>query len=294
MLPLESPTTAAYGLMLGMLGHSVGWPLIKGGSQQIARVLLRQLELLGGEIVFNADITRLEQLPTHHVVLFDLTPKQLLQIAGEQFPACYKRQLERFRHGPGVFKLDWALDSTIPWKAKDCLLSATVHLGGTLEEIATAEKKVWEGEHPQKPFVLLAQQSNFDSTRAPQGKHTAWAYCHIPNGSTVDMTEQIESQVERFAPGFRDRILGRSKMNTLEMQAYNPNYIGGDINGGAQDIRQLFTRPTIRLNPYSTPNPGIFLCSSSTPPGGGVHGMCGVFSARAALRAGISHTYRGA
>jgi phytoene dehydrogenase-like protein len=294
MLPLDQLTSGAYGLILGLLGHAVGWPLIKGGSQRLTQVLLSHLRNLGGVIEFNAEITSLDQLPSHRVALFDLTPRQLLGIAGDALPAGYKRQLERYRYGSGVFKLDWALDAPIPWTAQACLSSATLHIGGTLEEIADAERQVWEGKHPRRPFVLLAQQSLFDPTRAPEGKHTAWAYCHVPHGSTVDMTEPIEGQIERFAPGFRDRILARSSMNAQEMQAYNPNYIGGDINGGVQNIWQLFTRPTIRLNPYSTPNPKVFLCSSSTPPGGGVHGMCGVFAARAVLRADLNRTYPGA
>jgi phytoene dehydrogenase-like protein len=213
----------------------------------------------------------------------DVTPRQLLRIAGHRLPARYRRKLERYRYGPGAFKMDWALEGPIPFKAAECTRAGTVHLGGGLEEIAASERAAWQGNPPEKPFVLLAQPSLFDSTRAPQGKHTAWAYCHVPNGSTVDMTERMESQIERFAPGFRERILARHVMTTTQLEQYNANYIGGDINGGVQDIRQLFARPTLRLVPYSTPVKSIYLCSSSTPPGGGVHGMCGYHAARAAL-----------
>jgi phytoene dehydrogenase-like protein len=224
------------------------------------------------------------QLPAARAVLFDVTPRQLLGIAGGRLPAGYRRKLERFRYGPGVFKVDWALSDPIPWQNPEVARAGTVHLGGTLEEIVAAERSVAAGEHPQRPFVLLAQQSLFDPTRAPQGKHTAWGYCHVPNGSTVDMTDRIEAQIERFAPGFRERILARSIKNPAGMEAYNSNYIGGDINGGVQDIWQFFTRPVWSLNPYETPAQGIYICSSSTPPGGGVHGMCGYHAARASLR----------
>jgi len=216
--------------------------------------------------------------------LFDVTPRQLLRIAGDRLPREYQRQLRHYRYGPGVFKIDFALDGPIPWKAEECLRAGTVHLGGTLPEIAASERAVGQGEHPEKPYVLLAQQSLFDPTRAPEGKHTVWAYCHVPSGSTFDMTERIESQIERFAPGFRDRILARSTMTALEVELYNANYIGGDIAGGIQDIWQYFTRPTIRPVPYTTPAKNIFICSSSTPPGGGVHGMCGYYAAHAALQ----------
>jgi phytoene dehydrogenase-like protein len=218
-------------------------------------------------------------------VLFDLTPRQVVEIAGDHLPAGYVRRLQGFRYGPGVFKMDWALDGPIPWKAPEVAQSATVHLGGTLREIAAAERAVSRGEHPERPFMLLAQPSQHDATRAPQGCHTVWAYCHVPNGSTVDMSARLEAQIERFAPGFRDRILARSVMNSAAMQTYNANYVGGDINGGVQDWRQLFTRPISLLNPYATPNPRLFICSSSTPPGGGVHGMCGYHAAQAVLRA---------
>jgi phytoene dehydrogenase-like protein len=217
-------------------------------------------------------------------VLFDLAPRQLLQIAGDRFPARYRRRLERYRYGPGVFKVDWALEGPVPWRAPECARAATVHLGGTLEEIAASEEAVVRGEFPERPYVLLAQQSLFDPTRAPEGRHTLWGYCHLPNGSTVDMKDRLESQIERFAPGFRDRVLARSVMSPADLERYNPNYVGGDINGGLQDLRQLFTRPAPRISPYSTPAKEIYICSSSTPPGGGVHGMCGYFAAQAALR----------
>jgi phytoene dehydrogenase-like protein len=229
-------------------------------------------------------VESLDQLPPARAVLFDLAPRQVRAIAGERLPAGYARALDRYRHGPGVFKIDWALDGPIPWRAPECARAATLHLGGTLAEIADAEAAVWRGEHPERPFVLLSQPSLFDPSRAPAGKHTAWAYCHVPNGSAVDMTEQIEGQIERFAPGFRRRVLARSVMGPAAMERHNANYIGGDISGGVQDVRQLFTRPVARLDPYATPAPGIYICSSSTPPGGGVHGMCGYWAARSALR----------
>jgi len=284
ILPLDQPATAAFGLMLAIAGHSIGWPLPRGGSQRIVDALAAYLRDLGGEIVTGVEVKSLNALPPARVILCDITPRQLLSIAGERLPESYQRALRRYRYGPGVFKVDYALDGPVPWSAQECLQAGTVHLGGTLEEIAEAEKQVARGKHPERPFVLIAQQSLFDETRAPVGKHTLWAYCHVPNGSDVDMTERVEAQIARFAPGFRDRILARHSISPVEYEQYNMNYIGGDINGGTQDIRQLFTRPTLRLVPYSTPAKNIFLCSSSTPPGGGVHGMCGYFAARAALR----------
>lgn len=285
IMPLDQIITAAIGLVLGILGHTVGWPMPRGGSQRIADSLASYLRSLGGEIITNRAIETIDELPTARTILLDVTPRQLLRMADHLLPAWYRRKLEAYRYGPGVFKVDWALDGPIPWKAKECTRAGTVHLGSTLEEIATGERMVWEGKHPEKPYILVAQQSLFDPTRAPEGKHTAWAYCHVPNGSTFDMTERIQAQIERFAPGFRDLILARNTKSTLEFERYNPNYIGGDINGGVQDLRQLFTRPTARLVPYSTPVKGLYICSSSTPPGGGVHGMCGYHAARAVLRA---------
>jgi len=284
MLPLERSPTAAFGLVLGIAGHSVGWPIPRGGSQRIADALASYLRSLGGEIMTGWRVESLDELPSSRLILADVTPRQLLGIVGHRLPAGYRRKLQGYRYGPGVFKLDLALDGPIPWKAESCARASTVHVGGTFEEIAAAERAVWQGKHPAKPFVLLAQQSLFDPNRSPQGKHTVWAYCHVPSGSTVDMAQRIEAQIERFAPGFRDRILARSTMSAVDMERYNPNYVGGDINGGIQDLRQVFTRPVPRLVPYSTPVKGLYLCSSSTPPGGGVHGMCGFYAARAALR----------
>ena len=284
MMPLDKPLTAAFGLILDTLGHVIGWPMAKGGSQKIADALAGYFRSLGGEIVTGKYVDRIDNLPSSRVILCDITPRQLLQIAGHLLPDSYKSKLESYRYGPGVFKLDWALNYPIPWKNTKCLQAGTVHIGGTAEEIAESEREVWEGKHPEKPFVLLAQQSLFDPTRAPQGKHTAWGYCHVPNGSTIDMTERIESQMDRFAPGFRDCIEARSKKTAMEMEQYNSNYVGGDINGGVQDIYQLFTRPTAQLVPYATPVQGLYICSSSTPPGGGVHGMCGYHAAHAALK----------
>jgi phytoene dehydrogenase-like protein len=255
-----------------------------GGSQRIADALASYLQSLGGEVVTGTLVESIDELPPARLILCDVTPRQLLRIAGHRLPTRYRRSLDRYRYGPGVFKVDFALDGPIPWKAETCTQAATVHLGGTLDEVADAERAVWRGEHPDKPFVLLAQQSLFDPSRVPEGKHTAWAYCHVPPGSAVDMVGQIESQIERFAPGFRDQILARSSMSAVAMENYNPNYVGGDINGGVQDLMQHFARPSPRLVPYSTPVKGLYLCSSSTPPGGGVHGMCGYYAARAALR----------
>ena len=286
MMPLEWPATAAFGLMLGILAHSVGWPMARGGSQRIADALAAHLRSLGGEILTDRPIERMDDLPPARAILFDVTPRQLEKIAGDRLPAPYRRKLGGYRYGPGVFKVDYALDSPPPWRATECLQAGTVHLGGTLDEIAASERAVWRGEHPERPYVLFVQQTLFDPTRAPAGKHTAWAYCHVPHGATLDMTGRIEAQIERFAPGFRERILARSTRTAAAMEAYNPNYIGGDINGGVQDLRQLYARPVASLNPYVTPASGIFLCSSSTPPGGGVHGMCGYFAAQAALKTG--------
>lgn len=284
MLPLERPMSAAAALQLGTLAHAVGWPIPKGGSQTIVDALAAYLRELGGEIITGVEVRALDELPPARAVLCDVTPRQLLRIAGDALPEGYRRQLQQFRYGPGVFKLDLALYGPIPWADPNCARAGTVHVGGALDEVAAAERYVWAGVAPERPFVLLAQPSLFDPTRAPAGKHTAWAYCHVPHGSDADMTERIEAQIERFAPGFRDRILARHTFTAREMEAYNPNYVGGDINGGVQDMWQQFTRPTVRPDPYSTPVKGLYLCSSSTPPGGGVHGMCGYFAAQSALR----------
>ncbi|MCC7360214.1 MAG: NAD(P)/FAD-dependent oxidoreductase [Anaerolineales bacterium] len=285
MLPLSALLTAAVGLLIGGSAHAVGWPLARQGSQSIADALAGLLRSLGGEIETNAPVTNVDELPPARHILFDLTPRQVVKIAGHKLPSGYVRRLQGFRYGVGVFKLDYALDGPIPWRDPAILRAATAHLGGTFGEIAAGEAAVWRGEHPERPFVLLAQASLFDEARAPAGKHTVWAYCHVPHGSTVDMSERVTAQIERFAPGFRDRILAVSKRGPAEVEAHNPNYIGGDINGGVQDWRQFFTRPVARAVPYSTPNPQLYFCSSSTPPGGGVHGMCGYHAARAVLRA---------
>jgi phytoene dehydrogenase-like protein len=284
MLALSSLPTAAFGLALLLFAHWVGWPLARGGSAAIARALEAHFNSLGGEIVTSTQIKSMAELPPHRAALFDVTPRQLDDIAGDVLPGRYRRALRRYRYGPGVFKVDWALDGPVPWKAPECLRAGTVHLGATFEEIAQSEDDVTKGRISERPFILIAQQSLFDGSRAPAGKHTLWGYCHVPSGSTVDMTDRIERQLERFAPGFRDRVLARHVRNAADMEAYNPNYIGGDINGGIQDLLQLYTRPAVRLSPYTTPNRSIYICSSSTPPGGGVHGMCGHWAARAALR----------
>jgi phytoene dehydrogenase-like protein len=281
-LPLEKVPSAAFGLVLGITGHAVGWPFPRGGAQRIADSLASYFRSLGGEIETGARVGSIDELPPARAVLCDVTPRQLVRLAGDRLPAGYRRKLERYAYGPAAYKVDWALDGPVPWRAKECARAGTVHLGGTLEEVAASERAAWRGEHAEKPFVLVAQPSLFDPTRAPAGKHTLWAYCHVPFGSTFDMTERIERQVERFAPGFRDRVLARSVMSPANLERHNANLVGGDINGGAQTIRQLLTRPTLRL--YSTPRKGLYMCSSSTPPGGGVHGMCGHAAARRALR----------
>jgi phytoene dehydrogenase-like protein len=283
-LPLEYIFTAAVGLMFLVSGHAVGWPLPRGGSQKITDALVRYLRSLGGEVMTDCRVHTLAELPKARAYLFDIAPRHLARICSERLPSRFCRQLERFRHGPAAFKLDWALDGPIPWRADGCHRAATVHVGGTLEEIAARERARWNGTHSDRPFVLVAQQSLFDATRAPPGKHTGWAYCHVPAGSTEDRTLAIEQQVERFAPGFRDRILARSVLTPATFEQHNANYVRGDITGGVMDVWQLFTRPTLRWVPYSTPAKDIFLCSSSTPPGPGVHGMCGYFAALAALR----------
>ena len=281
-LSLDRLGTTAFGLVLLTLGHHGGWPIPKGGSQQISNALAAYLKKLGGEIVTGVRVQSVNDLAPSRCVLFDLTPRQLLQIAGDRFSLSFRSKLAGYRYGPGVFKLDWALNGPVPWRADACTQAATVHLGGSLAEIEASESAVWEGKCTDRPYVLVAQPSLFDSSRTPEGKHTLWAYCHVPNGSTIDMTERIENQIERFAPGFRSRILARSALSPAQMETLNANLIGGDINGGAALITQLFTRPTVST--YRTPVKDIYLCSSSTPPGGGVHGMCGYHAARVALR----------
>jgi len=282
--PLENLTTSAIGLMLMAAGHAAGWPIPKGGSQSIADALSSLFLSIGGEIQTDFMVRSISQLPPAKVVLFDTTPKQLITIAGEKLSASYISRLNKYRYGMGVYKIDWALSEPIPFTAEACRGAGTVHIGNTIEEIAASEKQTSEGKQAHNPYVLLSQPSLFDVTRAPEGKHTAWAYCHVPNGSTENMTEIIEHQVERFAPGFKDVIIARSTMNTAQIEDYNPNYIGGDINGGIQDIFQLYTRPVLSISPYKTSADNIYLCSSSTPPGGGVHGMCGYHAAKRALK----------
>jgi phytoene dehydrogenase-like protein len=271
--PLEAPLSAAAAIVLGAIGHAYGWPLPRGGAQHISDALASYLRSLGGRILTGS---RIDSLPDG-LVMCDVTPRQFLSLAGKRLPTSYRQSLEGYRYGPAVFKLDWALDAPIPWRAAECLRAATVHLGGTFDEIAQ-----WEAKFDGHPFVLLVQPSLFDPLRAPEGKHTAWAYCHVPNRSTADMTDAIESQVERFAPGFRARILGRHILTPADLERRNPNLVGGDIGGGAMDLRQFFLRPNRHL--YRTPLPGVYLCSSSTPPGGAVHGMCGYNAAKVALR----------
>jgi phytoene dehydrogenase-like protein len=282
ILPLEWWATAAFGLVLGTSAHVGGWPVAKGGSQKVVDALVSILKKHGGKIETDARVKHLDELPPAKAILCDLTPRQLAQMAGDKLPSGYKKALEKFRYGPGVFKVDWALNAPIPWKAHAVRDACTIHLCGTFDEVAASEKAAWKGEHSTNPYTLLVQYPT-DPTRAPEGKHTAWAYCHVPHGSNVDMTETIERQVERFAPGFRDTILARNVMNPAAMERHNANLIGGDITGGANMLSQVFTRPAIRMNNYATPVKGLYLCSASTPPGGGVHGMCGYNAAKAAL-----------
>ena len=284
ILPLEKKLTAAVGIMLGVSGHHSGWPVARGGSQSIANAMTKYLLSLGGEVCCNYEVSTLDEIPKSKIFVFDTSPRAMGEISGKHLPLSFKKRLNAYRYGPGAFKIDFALSDPIPWQSEQCKKASTVHVGGTLEEIALSERKVWNKEHAEKPFVLVAQQSVFDTTRAPDGKHVGWAYCHVPNGSDKDMTAVIEDQIERFAPGFKDCILEKSIMKTRDFHNYNANYIGGDIIGGVQDWAQLFTRPTVRLNPYTTPAKNIFLCSSSTPPGAGVHGMCGHYAAKSALK----------
>jgi phytoene dehydrogenase-like protein len=284
ILPLERRLTATVGLLFLLTAHAEEWPVAKGGSAAIGRALASHLATLGGRIETGRRVRSLADLPQARMYFFDTGPNQLADIAGPVLPERYVRGLRRYRFGPGVFKLDWALDGPIPWKDPQVLSASTVHLGGTLDEIAAAEAAVWRGEHPERPYVLVVQQSQHDPTRAPAGKHTGYAYCHVPAGSTIDLTEVVERQIERFAPGFRDRILARHAKRTADFERDNPNCVGGAITGGVADLFQAFLRPVARLDPYSTPNRRIFICSASTPPGGGVHGMCGYYAARSGLR----------
>ena len=281
MLPLERRPSAGFGLALLVLAHAVGWPFPRGGSQALADALAARLRDAGGEFVTSSPV---DELPRADVVLCDVSPPELLRLARGRIAGRYERALRRFRYGPGAFKLDWALAGPIPWRDERCARAATVHLGGTLEEIAASERAPWQGRAAERPFVLLAQPSLWDGTRAPAGRHTAWAYCHVPNGSAADVTAAVEAQVERYAPGFGELVLARSSLGPRALEAHNRNLVGGELNGGAMDLRQLYSRPLAALVPYRTPLRGVYLCSASTPPGGGVHGMCGLAAATAALR----------
>lgn len=284
ILSFEHLATAALGLIFSVCGHVENWPVAKGGSQSIARALVGYLESLGGEVECDLRVETVGALPPARAVLFDLSPKSVVDIASAELPNAYCRRLQRYDYGPGTFKVDWALSDEIPWRDREAALATTVHVGGTIDEIADSERQAWRGTHSSAPFLILCQQSHADPARAPAGKHTGYAYCHVPHGSDVDMTDRIESQIERFAPGFQDVILDRHVTSPAHFEAWNPNYVGGAITGGAAHVRQLFTRPVARWDPYSTPNPRLFLCSASTPPGGGVHGMCGYFAARSVIR----------
>jgi phytoene dehydrogenase-like protein len=283
-LPLDAPVSSAFALVLGLAGHAVGWPIPRGGSQHISDGLAGYLRELGGKIEVNRRVENLSDLPKARAILVDVSVWEFLRMAGEQLPSRYRRRLKSFRHAPGVFKIDYALSEPIPWKAEACRRAGTIHLGGTMEEIAAVERDVSRGQIPERPFVLVAQQSLFDQSRAPGAQHTLWAYCHVPFDCNDDMSRRIESQVERFAPGFRDCILARHKMSAADLAKTNANLAGGDISGGAANLRQLIARPVLSPTPYRTPMEGVYLCSSSTPPGGGVHGMCGYHAARVALR----------
>ena len=284
VMPFHHPLSSAVGVVLHIAAHVGGWPIPTGGSQEIANALVRILVAKGGAVRCGCRIERFEELPRARAYLFDVSPCNLSHICGDALPASYRERLEAYRHGPGVFKVDFALSEAIPWSNKGCRAAGTVHVGGSFEEIASSEHAAWDGRHTDTPFVLVAQPSVSDPTRAPKGRHVGWAYCHVPNGSTVSRLDIINSQIERFAPGFRDCILASHTMNCVEMEDYNANYIGGDIIGGITDWRQLYSRPVGVRDPYATPNPRIFLCSASTPPGGGVHGMCGFWAAKSVLR----------
>jgi phytoene dehydrogenase-like protein len=284
LVPLSFPGSASFGVVLLACAHVASWPCVRGGSSRIAQALAAVLEQHGGEVHTGRPVRSLDDLPDARAVLFDLTPRQVLEICGEALPPRYRRRLSRYRYGPGVFKVDWALGGPIPWRAEGCRRAGTVHVGGSCESIAAGEAAAWRGAHSERPLVLVGQQSLFDPSRAPAGRHTGWAYCHVPHGSTVDMTDAIERQVERFAPGFRDLILARHTLAPAQLEAHNQNMIGGDIAGGANTLGQLLGRPLPKLDPYATPNERLFLCSSSTPPGAGVHGMCGLHAARSALK----------
>jgi len=284
MIPLDSLFTASFGIVLQVLAHKVNWPFPKGGSVKIVEVLKNYFYSLGGKIITGWEIKNLDELPAAKAVLFDLSPRQILNIMGDKLPSVYSSQLRKYRYSSGIYKMDFALNSPVPWKAKECLQSATLHLGGTMGDILESEKMMWSGKYAEKPFVLAVQPSLFDDSRAPEGKHTFWAYCHVPNGSDKDISEKVINQIERFAPGFRDTIIAQNSITSVQLENYNKNMIGGDIMGGIQDWKQLFTRPVVKLNPYRIPVKGYYICSSSSPPGGGVHGMCGYHSALTAIK----------
>jgi phytoene dehydrogenase-like protein len=284
VLSLRQPITSGYGMLLAALVHSVGWPVVRGGTQVLADALAARLIRLGGEIHTGVRVSDLSELPPARSIVLDLTPRQVLEVAGDRLPSRYRHRLGRFRYGPGVFKIDWALDGPVPWRDPRVAEAGTVHLGGTLDEITASERDVARGRHSQRPFVLVVQPTAADPSRTPAGKHVLWAYCHVPNGSDVDMTAVIEAQLERFAPGFAERVLARHVMAPKALEAFDPNLVGGDIGGGAADLRQFVARPVLSARPWATPVPGLFLCSSSTPPGGGVHGMGGWQAARLAMR----------
>ena len=283
MLPLSAPVTSAFGLLLTMAAHTVGWPVVEGGSARLTGALLAELAALGGEVETGRWVRSLDELPPARAVLLDVTPRQLIAMAGDRLTGPHRAALGRFRYGPGVCKVDFALSGPVPWAAPSCREAGTVHLGGTLAEVARSEAEVTAGRMPEHPYCLVAQPGVVDPTRAPAGQHTLWAYCHVPSGSPADVSGLIEAQIERFAPGFGDLVLAKSVRTAADMERYNPNYVGGDINGGAGTLLQTLLRPTPRWNPYRTAIPGVYLCSSSTPPGGGVHGMCGQNAAHAAL-----------
>lgn len=284
MIPLESVPSAAFGLVLLLTAHAVGWGFPKGGAKNISFALRDYFLSLGGEIETNFEVKNIDELPASKTILFDITPKQIVKLAGHRLTESYQKRLEKFRYGAGAFKVDFALSEPIPWQSAECSDAGTVHLGGTFEEIAASEREHEQGKISENPFVLVAQHTLFDETRAPAGMHTAWAYCHVPNNSTVDMTEIIENQIERFAPGFKDCILAKAAKSPAALERWNANYVGGDINGGAGTISQLFTRPVVKFDPYAIPSKGLYICSSSTPPGGGVHGMCGYHAAKSVLK----------
>jgi phytoene dehydrogenase-like protein len=283
MLPLEKLVTASFALVLGLSGHGAGWPIARGGSRAICQALLACLRERGGELVCSRPVRSLAELPRARAYVLDVTPRQMIELAADRLPSSYVRRLRRFRYGAGVFKMDWALSGPIPWKDPRCARAGTVHLSGDIDAVARSESAVAQGRVNARPFVLLVQPTLFDPTRAPAGRHIAWAYCHVPHGSDLDVTARLEAQIERAAPGFKDLVLARASFTPRDIERYNPNYVGGDISGGASDLMQLFFRPVARIDPYATPARDVFVCSASTPPGGGVHGMCGYWAARSVL-----------